>query len=164
MLSLWLLAGCGLFSKKEPPRPKGEGWPAPSSVHIRESAGPCPSFLLFNRDQARIEGIWLTQRALPFRMRVQGEQRVLPGLRDVSEVLLVLDDWQIAACKSKSGAKGTERTAIEQKLFRVEDYLRAFTLILSTPYSTTDEAEEEVRKWVKEVRDRLLTELLRGSR
>lgn len=93
-----------------------------------------------------------------------GEQLLLPGLRDVTEVLLVLDDWQMAACKSKEQAKGEEGGVIERKLARVDDYLRAFTLVLSAPYARVDEAEAAIREWVQEVRDRLLRDLLRGSR
>ena len=166
LLGLWLLTGCGLFgigSSRKTSSGRRAGGALDAFALTRKKAAPCSSFLVINSKQTRIEGIWLTNRALPFKMRVGGNQRMLPGLRDVSEILLVLDDWRVTACKSKVEVKTNERVGIEQKLARVDDYLRAFTLILSTPYSTAEEAETEIRRWVKEVRDRLLTELLRRA-
>ena len=160
---LWLLAGCGFFkgtaSRKGAPARKSD-----SLSRARKKTGPCPSFLVIGKNPSRIEGIWLTNRALPYKMRVGGQRRVLPGLRDVSEILLVLDDWQTGACKSKLKSNSREQAKLDRKLTRVNDYMRAFTLVLSTPYTTSAEAEEEIRKWVKEVRDRLLRELMRGAR
>ncbi|MDP6620316.1 MAG: hypothetical protein QGG90_12885 [Nitrospinota bacterium] len=163
LLSLSLLAGCGYFkgtaSRKGSPARESD-----SLSRTRKKTGPCPSFLVVSKSPSRIEGVWLTNRALPYKMRVGGKPRVLPGLRDVSEILLVLDDWQMGACKSKLKSNSREQAKLDRKLARVNDYLRAFTLVLSTPYTTSAEAEEEIRKWVKEVRDLLLRELMRGAR
>jgi hypothetical protein len=97
-------------------------------------------------------------------MHVAGERHILPGLRDVSQILLVLDDWKITACKSKRKSNPAAGAEIDRKLGLVDDYVHAFALVLSTPYAKADEAEEGIRKWVQGVRDRLLTELLRGPR
>ncbi len=161
--SLWLLAGCG-YSKGITSQKGSPARESDSLLRTRKKTGPCPSFLVISKNPSRIEGIWLTSRALPYKMRIGGQQRVLPGLRDVSEILLVLDDWQTGACKSKLKSNSREQVKLDRKLTRVNDYLRAFTLVLSTPYTTSAEGEEEIRKWVKEVRDRLLRELMRGAR
>jgi len=164
ILAVWGLTGCGLSGGQSISSATAHEKTANPFLGTRINAGPCPSFLILNPTQPRIDGIWLTSRALPFKMHVAGEQQTLPGLRDVSQILLVLDDWKITACRSRRKSDPSGGGDIDRKLALVDDYVHAFALVLSTPYAKADEAEAGIRNWVEGVRDRLLTELLRGPR
>lgn len=166
LVFIFFLTGCGSSSK-------GSSGSSPLDVNFRNKdldmelarrrKQPCPSFLSVNPVQSSIKGVWLSNRLLPFEMRIAGKPQVVPGLRDVSEILLVLDDWRANACKAIGIAKGTKRTLVERRVAQVDNYLHGFTLILTSPYANRNEAEAELRKWVREVRDRLLRELMRGT-
>ncbi len=160
------ISGCGFSSRwasePDPSDDRSSGGEQTAALE-RRRIQPCPSFLDINPVQSTVRGVWLANRRIPFKMRIAGKLQINPGLRDVSEILLVLDDWRTDACKSRRTAKGAERAKIDRKIVKVDNYLRAFTLVLTIPYTTRGEAEEELRKWVREVRDRLLRELMRGT-
>jgi hypothetical protein len=146
---LILLSGCAGRA------PSPEGTLARVS---RAAPGPCPEFFLYSEDRTRIEGVLLAGSALPFSLKI-GQDRRSPGaLRDASEVLQVLDAWQVEGCKEGLKMSPSERARRQEESERITRHLKAFVLIVTMPYGSEEEAAREIKSWVDGVR----TDLLRG--
>lgn len=154
-LLLILLSGCA------PARPSPEGTVDGVS---RPAPGPCPEFFLYSEDRTRIEGILLGGSALPFSLKIGPDRRSPRALRDASEVLQVLDAWQVEDCKEGLKASPPERARRQEESERITRHLKAFVLVVTVPYASEEEAAREIKNWVDGVRTHLLKGLQRGGR
>ena len=74
------------------------------------------------------------------------------------EVLRVLDTWHVERCKEGLDISPSERAGYEEETERIARHLRAFVLVVTLPYGSEEEANQEIKNWMDGVR----TQLLRG--
>jgi hypothetical protein len=113
---------------------------------------------LYSEDRTQIEAILLDGSVLPFSLKIGLDRRTPPALRDIAEVLQVLDTWHVARCREELEVSPSERAGHEEETERIAQHLRAFVLIVTLPYGSEEEANQEIKNWTDGVR----TQLLRG--
>ena len=149
VLLLVLLSACG----------RGRTVPEVTPARVsRPVAGPCSGSFLYSEDRTQIEGILVDSSVLPFSLKIGPNRRTPPALRDVTEVLRVLDTWHVERCKEGLEISPSERAGHEEETERIARHLRAFVLVVTLPYGSEEEANQEIKNWIDGVR----TQLLRG--
>ncbi len=154
VLFLVLLSACG----------RGRTVPEVTPAGVtRPVVGPCSGSFLYSDDRTQIEGILLDGSVLPFSLKIAPNRRTPPALRDVTEVLQVLDTWHVERCKEGLEISPSERAGHEEETERIAQHLRAFVLVVTLPYDSEEEANQEIKSWTDGVKAQLLRGLQRRN-